>query len=349
MPMNTVFENELLALIRDYLYVCLPKQKNASPHTIRSYRKTLDMFVDYLKDRHKVTLLQLSINMWTRDNICGFLDYLETERGCCTTTRNHRLHCLRAFIRYASEMHPTLCAYRVDTLNIPNKKARVSRLLDYLSEDKMGRLLALPKTDSKRELRNRMILTLLYDTAARVQELLNIHLCDLSLEVPATVTLFGKGSKTRCVPLADQTPKLIRSYLAAYHSGKSGSSKDPLLYTDRSGVVTKMTPDAIRRIVRHYGAVAHSKDHSFPSRIHPHLFRHTRAMHWYKGGVPLPIVSELLGHATIETTQVYAHADTEMKRKAIAAAIDSNKSLGKRPVVFKETDEAMIKKLCGLA
>lgn len=346
--MKTISDNELLTLIRDFLFVCLPRQKNASQHTIRAYKKTLDLFVDYLIRTEKVTILNLSIDMWRRQNICGFLDYIEKERGCGISTRNHRLHCLRAFIRYASEVRPSLCAYRIDTNTVPDKKTETIRPVDYIPSKLTTALLDLPKTTTRKGLRDRMILTILYDSAARVQELLNIRLCDISLSSPATVTLFGKGSKARCVPLSETSAKLIEAYLQIYHPCESNSSKAPLLYTKRSGTTSAMTTDAIRRIVRHYGAEAHKANHEFPERLHPHLLRHTRAMHWYKGGIPLPIVSELLGHANIETTQIYAHADAEMKRKAIATVSEHDRAVMKQATLFKETDELMIKKLCGL-
>ncbi|MBQ6140121.1 MAG: tyrosine-type recombinase/integrase [Kiritimatiellae bacterium] len=341
-------ENRLFPVIRDFLLTYLPKHRQASDNTIRAYRKALELFIDYLKSRKGIPLIKVDFDLWTHDNICAFLDHLESKVGCRISTRNHRLHCLKAFTRYASMMQSSFSDLRLETLKVPDKKDVSLKRLDCMSEKAMKTLLGVTNKKSPRGLRDRTILFLLYDTASRVQELLNIRICDLDLGEFPSVRLFGKGAKTRSVPLSKKLPVILKSYLSVYHSGESLHSTAPLFYTQRSGTTSKMTPDNIRRIVRFYGKQARQNDSDVPERVHPHMFRHSRAMHLYKGGLTLPLLSELLGHSKIETTLIYAHADAEMKRKALAKIDCADGKIHGCGDIFTESDEGTIKKLYGL-
>ena len=345
--MKNKSSNKLFSLIRDFIFTHLPVHRMASPHTIRAYQKSLSLFVDFLKNKYHIGLMNVSIAMWTRENIGEFLDYLEGTLGCKTTTRNHRLHCLRAFMRYAADCDASMTSYRIETLKIPDKKNVETKLLDQLSREHMKRLLETPDSNTRKGLRDKTAFVVLYDSAARVQELLNLKVCDLDLGKHPSATLRGKGGTVRKVPLSENTRRLVLKYLSVYHPGESFSSTVPLFYTRRNGVMGMMTTDNVRRLLRHYGTTICKRDKSFPSRVHPHLFRHSRAMHLYEGGLPMPLLSELLGHANMETTLIYAHADAEMKRKAIVKA-DQGYASQIKGAVFKESDEECLKRLYGL-
>lgn len=162
---------------------------------------------------------------------------------------------------------------------------------------------------------------MLYDTGARIQELLNLRICDIQFSKSPTVKVLGKGSKYRFIPVMPKTMEHIRKYMKLYHPGESNYANAFLFYTDRKGIRAPMSDDNIRKMLRHYADSARASCPSMPTNLHPHHhFRHSRAMHLYQHGMDLALVSQWLGHANLETTLIYAHADTAMKRKAIEKA-----------------------------
>ena len=189
---------------------------------------------------------------------------------------------------------------------------------------------------------------LLYDTGARVQEILNIKLCDLQLGRFPKVTLFGKGRKTRVVPLLERTVQHLKKYLLVFHAEAVVDS--PLFYSVTHGEKHPLTSRMAQYILQKYGEQAREICQEVPKKVHPHLFRHSRAMHLYQEGMDLTLVSQWLGHSQLETTQIYAHADTEHKRKAIAAATSQDNPLYSKlnSARYTVTDEDTLKKLTGL-
>lgn len=171
------------------------------------------------------------------------------------------------------------------------------------------------------------MLVLLYDTGARIQELLNIKLSDLHIGKSSSVKLHGKGNKTRIVPIMESTANRLQIYLKAFHPASNMLSSEYLFYVRRDGIKKRMTEDNARKLIHSYGEKARLIDKNIPQSVHPHLFRHSRAMHLYQNGMDLMLVSQWLGHSQFETTKIYARADTEMERKAIERA-SGNSNLG---------------------
>jgi len=188
----------------------------------------------------------------------------------------------------------------------------------------------------------------MYDSAARDCEMLSMRLCDFDA-TKKTVYLLGKGNKPRLVPISTDTVHHFQRYVKLYHPSENGT--DFMFYTIHRNEKTPMSDDNVARFLRKYGEEAKLSCPEVPEKIHPHLIRATRAMHLYRAGMPLPILSEWLGHEDPLTTLIYARADTEMKRKAIEQA-ESKASASVRPAVESvaewEGNEDMIKRLCGL-
>ena len=200
-------------------------------------------------------------------------------------------------------------------------------------------------------MRDRFILLLMYDTAVRLQELIDIRICDIRLgKTPVLTIKRGKGSKTREVPLMKQTVEHYLNYRQAFHPGEGDYSDCPLFYMTRRGVKTPLDSSTVRKLVITYGETAHKRCRDVPEHIHPHMLRHSRAMHLYQHGMDLTLVSQWLGHASLETTLIYAYADTEMKRKAIESAMPVGNPLIKKlnSKRYTVTDDEMLKKLYGL-
>jgi site-specific recombinase XerD len=342
--------NPLFALVRDYLTRYLPLERKSGQNTIRSYQKALELLLDYVKTQKNVPLAKITFDMIDRNMLSSFLDYLENERGCSSDTRNHRLHSIRAFYAYAAENDITAIVYyeeilKVDTANV------VPKLVEHMSEDAVKAIIAQPDTTTDKGLRDMFLMLFLYKTGARIQEALNIKLQDIQFGKTPSVLLFGKpNNKPRTIPLRDDTAQHLREYIKMFHQNESIYSKQYLFYTVRNGTKKRMTEDNARSFIRKYGVSARAICAEVPENVHPHLFRHSCAMSLYQGGVHLTLISEWLGHANFETTLIYAHADTEIKRKAIENAIPKDTPLAAHIDAgrYKVNDELLLKQLCGL-
>ena len=219
-----------------------------------------------------------------------------------------------------------------------------------MTTEAVSAILAAVSRKSRRGLRDLCLLAMLYDTGARVQELLNIRLADVNLGKSPTVMLRGKGRKTRVVPISVRMAALLREYVSHAHCGKTRDSEDNLFFTVRNGRPARMTEDNVRHLVKHYGTMARKSSKEVPKRVYPHLFRHSRAMHLYEHGMDLMLVSQWLGHAQFKTTLIYARADPEMKRIAIERATAKDARLRDliKPKHMKVDDDDLLKRLYGL-
>jgi len=336
-----------LGTVRDFLLTYLPMQRVYSSNTVKSYRETLNLLLDFLSRSKNVKLIKLSFEHLTAPDIIAFLDWLEKERHCSISTRNNRLACIRSFLKYAGDKHPIIISIYSEVCRTSYKKPVISPVLEYMSEIAVKTVFMQPNLSLKIEHRNFFFMVLLYDTGARVQEILDLRLSDCFLEPKSPyVQLRGKGNKIRTVPLMTNTLKQFNAYLQVFHTHETECAV-PLFYILRSGRKTKMSPDNAARFILKYGEEARKLCKDVPPKLHPHVFRHTRAMHLYQAGMPLMLVSEWLGHANLETTLIYASADTEMKRKAIEKATGENSPLRNLMPLWNGDDE-LLKKLYGL-
>lgn len=342
--------NDLLfRLIRDFLTVYLPDQRGCSQHTIRSYRTALNLLLDYVKEQENVSLSDVKFSMITKDIFADFLDWLENENLSSVSTRNQRRASIRAFYKYAASMDITVTDYWLELEKVPKKEVD-SPLVEFMSEEAVNAFFQQPKTETKKGIRDQFLMILLYDTAARVQEILDLGVRDVRLGTAPTVTLRGKGAKTRIVPIMERTTEHFRSYCDTFHAGESRYSIQPLFYVRRNGLKKAMTSENVRKILQSYTDGAKRICLDVPENVHPHLFRHSRAMHLYQHGMNLPMLSQWLGHSRIKTTLIYAYADTEMKRKAIekATAIQNPLNSQEGSLPDWRNDEDTLKKLYGL-
>lgn len=341
--------NALFVLLRDYFKQYLPKVKKCSPNTIRSYQKAMELFLDFVKEAKGLKLYEITFDVIDKATVTAFLDYIEHKRGCSLVTRNHRMQCIRAFYKYAAACNLGAVAYwnELKTIRIART---AEKPIGYMSEAAVEAVLTQPNMATQKGLRDTFLMLFLYQTGARVQELLDVRLSDISLGSAAVVTLRGKGSKVRCVPLRDKLVRHLNRYLAVFHPNAEKYSDRYLFFVARSGEQKRMTEDNVRRLVRKYGEMARKQLPEVPENIHPHLFRHSRAMHLYQNGVSLPLVSQWLGHSRLETTLIYAYADTEQKRRAIEKAIPEESTLKEylNATRYQLDDEETIKRLYGL-
>jgi site-specific recombinase XerD len=336
--------------IHDYLDVYLPKQRNLSKHTQDSYREALNQLVDFVVSFKKIQMLDVTFEMLTAETVTAFLDSLETERGNAISSRNTRFAAIRAFLKWSAGRNIAYVAILEEMKKVVAKKPNKAEAIEYMSMDAITAIVEQTDISKPLGLRDRTMLILLYDTGARVQELAGIKLKDLRLGKKPTVTVHGKGNKIRAVPLMERTVQYLKKYMLEFHTGVPTISDAPLFYSVTHGEQYQLTDRRVRYLLKAYADRARQTCVEVPENVHPHMFRHSRAMHLYQNGMDLTLVSQWLGHANLEVTQVYAHADTEHKRNAIAKATPENSVLFSKlnPERYTITDEDALKRLVGL-
>lgn len=334
--------------VRDFLNVYLPNQRGASPNTVKAYKEALNAFIDYIASLGK-PLKQISFDCISRKTVEDFLDWLENDRDYSVSSRNQRLAAIKSFLKYSSERDKTLMALNLELDAIKKKKDSHSYEIDFFSETALVTILSQPNQDKKNGQRDLVFIILLYDSGARVQELLDLRLSDVCLEEDNPfVTVTGKGRKMRKIPIMKKTREHLQLYLKRFHP--NSQPEDYLFYIDRKGVRSQISADNVGKFIARYGRNAHTVSKEVPEHLYPHMFRHSRAMHLYRNGMPLALVAEWLGHSKMDTTRrYYANADTTMKKEAIEKATSElNPLLSGTADLDWEDDEELLKKLYGL-
>ena len=314
--MNSSKPNALGRMLRSFFADHLPRVRGSSPHTILSYRDTLVLFLRFVADRHKRSVSQLDLGDLDPPEVLAFLEHLETARHNLVATRNVRLAAIHAFFRYCATADPTQVEHCQRVLAIPFKRTG-SRPIHYLEYDEIQAVLGSIDRTTADGRRDYALLAIMFNTGARVQEIVTLCVRDLQLEALPQVRLFGKGRKERWCPLWPQTAELLRAWL-----GESISPDRPLFCNHRGDRLTRF---GVRYLLRKYCARAKVTTPSLGrKRLHPHSMRHSSAVHLLRSGVEITTISQWLGHASVTTTNRYATVDLEMKRKAIEQARPTN-------------------------
>ena len=313
--------NSFWKSIKEYFSVYLPKQKNSSEKTIHTSQMAWNLFLHYIIYDCHIPISEMEYKTFTKELVLNFLDTMENEKKWKPSTRNNRLSCIRSFFKYAGCNCSEAYIVYADLGTIPMKKGvDNSRVVNHLSKDALFSIFDCIDSSSKKGLRDKFFLMLMYDTGARNGEMLKLKLSDINTK-NETACLFGKGSKPRLVPLTKDTISMFEEYRKVYHREQIPNGF--LFYTIHKGERTPMSDDNVARFLSGYAKKAHILNDDVPLKVHPHMIRHSRAMHLYKGGMALSVLSEFLGHENPETTLIYAYADTDMKRKAIEMATEN--------------------------
>ena len=291
----------------------LPGVKNLSGNTILSYRDAFRLLLIFCRDVRKVPPEKVSFNVFNDGLINDFLQWLEKDRKCSIATRNQRLLAIHAFFRYVQVQEPGQLQLCQQILQIPCKKYQ-QQIVRHLTAEQTKNLLAAPNSSTRSGRRDMTLLSVLYDTGARVQELCDLCARDIRLERPAVVKLTGKGRKTRHVPILGNTVELLRSYMRENGLLKNDKLDAPLFFNQRYTILTR---GGINHILQKYSAMAFKSSPEISQLLTPHVIRHSKAMHLYQCGVNLVYIRDILGHVDIATTDIYARADTESKRKEL--------------------------------
>lgn len=310
--------------LTDFLTTYLSGQKNVSKNTIFAYRDTFKLLLKYCEDVKSIPIERITLDTLSTDLITDFLTWLEAERKCSVSTRNQRLASIHSFFRYIQGEDPSGIYHFQKVISIPIKKSEKT-VVGHLSPEAIKLILEQPNICSAKGRRDLTLLSVLYDTGARVQELIDIKVCNVILDSPAVIVLTGKGNKVRRVPLMKNTVVLLQSYLSENDLNKQWKNQYPLFTNNQH---SKLTKEGVAHILNKYVKLARDISPIVPEHVSPHVLRHSKAMHLLHAGVNLIYIRDFLGHVDIKTTEVYARTDTETKRKVIENAypdiIDSN-------------------------
>lgn len=301
------------AFFSSYLSV----ERGASPHTIRSYANAITSYLDFMCTVKDIAIERISTAFLNKENVLDFLSWLENKKSVSVQTRNQRLAAIHSLCRFLQHSDVTHIDRWQEILSIKSKKTRLKPLA-FLSVDGIKLLLEQIPTDNSFGRRNLAMLALLYDTGARVQELISLRPCDLHLESPAYLILQGKGNKNRAVPLQEKQVRLLQQYINENKLYRTEFQTEPL-FKNRNG--NRLTGAGITYLLMKYVTLAHEKNPDLiPKHLSPHCFRHSKAMHLLQAGVNLVYIRDVLGHVSILTTEIYARADSKQKREALEAA-----------------------------
>ena len=344
-----VKDKTLYELISDYFRVYLPQFKKRSSHTIRSYRMALNSLLNFVANEKNIRLSEITFEMIDPKTIAKYLTHLD-EKGNTITTRNLRLNCIKAFYAYAAEVNTEVIAFENEISKIPKASVPQYRRVDYLSVKSVNVLLDQPDTQTAKGRRNKFFMLLMYDTGARLAEIREMKLRDITWGKKVETRLFGKGRKERAVPITDSVASELRVYIKEFHQNADKYDDAYLFFVEQRGDRHPFSDSLARKIIRNYGESAKEVWGEIPNIVHPHMLRHSRAMHLYQKGNDLSLIQQWLGHSNFETTLAYAYADTEHKRKALEASIDPDSPLAKHRNAqrFTLSDDETVRRLYGL-
>lgn len=321
----------------EYLNNELPNIRKKSPNTIEAYRRSLNGYIDFLSNEKAINRAKVSYQDFNKNNLKDYLLFMKTSQRLSEKTCNLRMTAIRALLAYAAEESIDITALYVNAKTVKGLTV-LKKEIEYFEEGQLKALLAAPPNDTKNGRRNQMILILGYDAGLRVSELIDLKISSLHLhaEVPY-VTILGKGSKYRNVPLMSKTIDHLNSYLKEFHPVINMDT--PLFYATTHGIIHPLSDDTMQNLLKKYTDESRSVI-EMPKDVHFHMLRKTRAMDLYQAGCPLAYIQQLLGHESVSTTSgFYAFATL----KTLANAIETAKPSGLEEKRWK--DKSVLKQL----
>lgn len=325
----------LPALVQQFFTDRLCRQMEASPHTIAGYRDTFRLLLSFASEQRGRAPTKLRVDDLDCALVGDFLAHVEAQRRNNARSRNTRLAAIRSFFRFVAMTEPAYMLHCQKILAMPGKRY-IKRTVEFLDRVEMEALLAAPDLSTRLGRRDRAILMVALQTGLRASEIVGLRRGDVMFGAGAHVRCEGKGRKQRCTPLRKETVAVLEAWLRE----RAGGDADPLFPSDRG---TRLSRDALEGIVRrHTLAAARSCPSLAGKRVSPHVLRHSTAMDLLHHGVDQTVIALWLGHESVETTQVYVHADMRLKEQALArVAAPESKPMRYRPddalLAFLET------------
>lgn len=312
----------LAPLLEAFFTERLLNQRQVSQHTVAGYRDTFRLLLLFAQRTTGKSPCELEVSDLDAPLIGAFLDHLEHERGNSARTRNVRLTAVHSLFRYAAFRHPEHAGLIQRVLTIPAKRYDKA-ILTFLTEAEVDALLAAPDRTYRIGRRDRALLTVAVQTGLRVSELTGLSCGDVFLGTGAHLRCTGKGRKQRCTPLTATTVTVLRTWLRE----RGGQDNEPLFPGPRGQALSR---DAVRRLLTRHVATATTRSATLANkRVSPHTLRHTSAMRLLQAGVDTTVIALWLGHEQARTTQIYLHADLQLKERALARTAQPNVPTGR--------------------
>ena len=304
-----MMNNNIFYYIKKYFNTHLVSEIHASNKTIDNYKFTFKLLFKFINERCSFNLQSFDFDKFNKDFILDFLSWIESNRNNSISSRNLRLISIKSFVSF-------VLLYEIDNIELINilkipRKKEISKKPIVLTENQIKFLLNQPNTKIKKGRRKLAILTLLYDAGLRIDELLSLTVNDLKFDnINTVIVKHGKGDKQREIPISDDTVCILTTYMKDYNL----KNNDYLFSNSRK---EKLCSNAIRKIIKENVELAKKEDFTFPDKVFPHLFRHSKATHLINKGVSIVEVKEFLGHADLSSTQIYITTDLFKKREAL--------------------------------
>lgn len=305
-------------LVSKFFQEFLTNERNYSHNTVSSYRDAFVQFIDFMRTCRKINIGNLSLDDLNKSNVEGYIQWLIENRNCSAATTNYRLAAIYTFVRFIRQFNIERMGQWQEVLSIQPMKSS-GRVLNYLTVEGIKLLLSMPDTTTPCGRRHLAILSLMYDTGARVQEIADLQVNSIRIHSsPYTAQIFGKGRKSRIVPLMKEQVEILRTYITDYKIDTINGVTHPLFYNSRH---EKLTRAGINYILQTYAKMARETNpHLIPPIISCHTLRHSKAMHLLQSGVNIIYIRDILGHSSVQTTDIYARADSKAKREALEKA-----------------------------
>jgi integrase/recombinase XerD len=320
----------LPSLLQSFFTDRLLQQRKVSPHTVAGYRDSFRLLLHFAKERLGKNPSALAIEDLDAPFLGVFLEHLEGLRKNSTRTRNARLAAIHSFFQYVALEEPAHALHCQRILAMPNKRYE-KRPIEFLGREEIDALLAVPNLSTWLGRRDRTLLLVAVQTGLRVSELIGLNCQDVVLGTGAHVCCLGKGRKQRCTPLRPETTRMLDAWLRERH----GQPEHPAFPSVRGG---RLSRDAIERLITKYINVAKQTCPSLKrKKISPHKLRHSAAMDLLQHGVDRTVIALWLGHENVETTQIYLHADMQLKEKALLRTTP----LGVKPGRYRPDDKLL--------
>ena len=336
------FQDLFFSKTKDFLDTFLKKQEQRSKDTIKAYRISLTAFYTYVTEVKSIKVMRFCFSDCTYEFVLSYSQYLQEFKRLSSSTVNQRLAALKSYLKYVSDGDVTLMQIYMAVQKVPLLKTpKLQRPV--MEKEDLKAFLAEPQ-NTKFGRRDRVLLSLMYDTAIRVSELTGIVLGDISLNVSSpSIVIRGKGKKTRLIVLNKKCAELVKDYVFHYHK-PDAPSDTPLFYATIHGKMNPMSPRNVERIVKKYGDSVREERPTLPDKTYPHMLRRSRATGLYRDGVPLELISAILGHSSSETTKIYAIPSVDQMREALSKGQPDETETEK----LWEGKEAEIRRLFGL-
>jgi site-specific recombinase XerD len=321
--------------ITDFFMKYLTHERGSSKNTISSYKDTFILLFTFMENEKHIKLNKLMLSDITQEVVIEFLNWLEECRKCSISTRNQRLAVIRSFFSYVQYINPELIHECHRIMSIKQKKTS-KKVINYLTTDGIKLLLKQPDIATQKGRRDLAILSLMYDTGARVQEIIDLKANVCRLTKPYTLLITGKGKKDRIVPLMEDDVNILKNYMAENKLIESHAGEHLLFYNSRG---QKFTRAGITNIFLKYVELAREiSPELIPKKLSCHSLRHSKAMHLLQAGVNLVYIRDILGHVSVQTTEIYAKADVKLKKEALEKAYVNIKPLETTAIWMEDQD-----------